>query len=174
MTSTTGRSTPTTPRRLPFQRNTRRIQTKRFNSTKTNPQSKVNPPEPDPEPTSLGQRMRKLFREYGRSAFGVYILLSVLDFPVCFAAVRFLGVDRIGHYEHVVMDSMKRAWAVVAGGSGPGNGNADADADKREEGFVEGQLAQVEVEGEVEEASMLEYTNLVQVLTWQVYGRSWR
>lgn len=107
--------------------------------------------------------MRKLFREYGRSAFGVYILLSVLDFPVCFAAVRFLGVDRIGHYEHVVMDSMKRAWGFVAGGSGLGNGNAtangnaDADADKREEGYVEGQLAQVEVEGEVEEASMFEY-----------------
>ena len=31
------------------------------------------------------------------------MLLSLLDFPFCFAAVRYLGTDRIGHYEHVVV-----------------------------------------------------------------------
>jgi hypothetical protein len=33
--------------------------------------------------------------------------LTVLDFPFCFLAVRMLGTDRIGHYEHVVVESIK-------------------------------------------------------------------
>lgn len=52
--------------------------------------------------------MRKLSREYGWSALGVYLLLSALDFPFCFAAVRLLGVDRIGHWEHTILESAKR------------------------------------------------------------------
>lgn len=35
--------------------------------------------------------------------------LSALDFPFCFAAVRYLGTDRIGHYEHVVIEWVKSA-----------------------------------------------------------------
>jgi len=50
-----------------------------------------------------------LTREYGWSAFGVYLLLVALDFPFCFAAVRYLGTDRIGHYEHVVVEWIKSA-----------------------------------------------------------------
>jgi len=52
--------------------------------------------------------MRKLSREYGWSAFGVYMGLSALDFPFCFLAVRLLGTDRIGHWEHVVVSGLKR------------------------------------------------------------------
>ena len=52
--------------------------------------------------------MRKLSREYGWSALGVYLALSALDFPFCFAAVRLLGVERIGHYEHAVVEGAKR------------------------------------------------------------------
>lgn len=58
---------------------------------------------------SLSQRMRKLSREYGWSALGVYIALTALDFPFCFLAVRYLGTDRIGHWEHVVLSYVK-AW----------------------------------------------------------------
>ena len=36
------------------------------------------------------------------------MLLSLLDFPFCFAAVRYLGTDRIGHYEHVVVEWVGR------------------------------------------------------------------
>ncbi|KAI9794789.1 MAG: hypothetical protein M1816_002917 [Peltula sp. TS41687] len=53
---------------------------------------------------SLSQRMRKLSREYGWSALGVYVLLSVLDFPLFFLAVRTLGAEKIGHWEHVVVE----------------------------------------------------------------------
>lgn len=41
---------------------------------------------------------------------GIYFSLSALDFPFCFLAVRLLGTERIGHWEHVVMESF---WKVV-------------------------------------------------------------
>lgn len=65
------------------------------------------------EATSLSQRLRKLSREYGWAAVGVYFALSALDFPFCFAAVRLLGVERIGHFEHVVVQSAKDAFHSV-------------------------------------------------------------
>lgn len=37
------------------------------------------------------------------------MLLSALDFPFCFAAVRYLGTDRIGHYEHMIVEWAKSA-----------------------------------------------------------------
>lgn len=60
--------------------------------------------------------MRKLSREYGWAALGVYLLLSALDFPFCFAAVRLLGVERIGHFEHVIVESIK---SVLPGAGKP-------------------------------------------------------
>lgn len=42
-------------------------------------------------------------REYGWTALGVYLALSALDFPFCVLAVRMLGVERIGHWEHVIV-----------------------------------------------------------------------
>ncbi|PGG95790.1 hypothetical protein AJ79_09876 [Helicocarpus griseus UAMH5409] len=62
---------------------------------------------------SFSQRMKKLSREYGWSALGVYLALSALDFPFCFAAVRLLGVDRIGHYEHVLVEGAKNILGTV-------------------------------------------------------------
>ncbi|OAA76935.1 hypothetical protein LEL_06619 [Akanthomyces lecanii RCEF 1005] len=40
------------------------------------------------KPLSLSQRLKKLFKDYGKSAIGVYLALSVLDFPFCFLLVR--------------------------------------------------------------------------------------
>jgi len=51
------------------------------------------------QPLSLSARLKKLSREYGWSAVGVYFALSVLDFPFCFLLVRVVGVERIGE-EH--------------------------------------------------------------------------
>ena len=47
--------------------------------------------------------MRKLSREYGYSAVGVYLALSALDFPFCYLAVSYLGTERIGRWEHAVL-----------------------------------------------------------------------
>lgn len=54
--------------------------------------------------------MKQLSREYGWAALGVYLGLSLIDFPFCFLAVRLLGVDRIGHYEDLVKSAF---WSVV-------------------------------------------------------------
>lgn len=58
---------------------------------------------------SLSQRLRTLSKEYGWSALWVYLILSAVDFPLCFMAVRLAGVERIGHYEHVISESVKGA-----------------------------------------------------------------
>lgn len=66
------------------------------------------------ENPSLSQRLKKLSREYGWSALGVYLALSAADFPFCFLAVRLVGADTIGHYEHVVVHWFKDlvSWPV--------------------------------------------------------------
>lgn len=48
------------------------------------------------KPLSLGARLKKLSREYGKATIGVYFLLSVLDFPFFFLLVKAVGADRIG------------------------------------------------------------------------------
>jgi len=61
------------------------------------------------EPAGLSARLKKLSREYGWSAVGVYFALSVLDFPFCFLLVRIVGTDRIGALEDWIMTYVKKA-----------------------------------------------------------------
>ncbi len=75
---------------------------RRYNSSSTSSSSG-----PDAPKLSISQRLKKLSREYGWSALAVYMLLTALDFPFCFLAVRMLGTDRIGHWEHVVVTWVK-------------------------------------------------------------------
>ncbi|PNY23848.1 Uncharacterized protein TCAP_06220 [Tolypocladium capitatum] len=58
------------------------------------------------EKLSLGARLKKLSKEYGWSAVGVYLSLSVLDFPFCFLLVRVVGTDAIGKIEHFVVSTV--------------------------------------------------------------------
>ncbi|KAI0141663.1 hypothetical protein GGR57DRAFT_400258 [Xylariaceae sp. FL1272] len=60
-------------------------------------------PKTHEEPQGLSARLKKLSREYGWSAVGVYFALSVLDFPFCFLLVRVVGTDRIGELEHWIV-----------------------------------------------------------------------
>jgi hypothetical protein len=90
----------------------RRVRSLRSKSDKApnqqpNPTPHLGSPEPSP---SLSQRLKKLSREYGWTAVGVYLGLSLLDFPFCFLAVRLLGTDRIGHYEDIIKDTF---WTMV-------------------------------------------------------------
>lgn len=78
--------------------------------TTYNPTPSLGSPEPA---LSLSQRMKKLSREYGWSALGVYLALSALDFPFCFLAVRLLGTDRIGRWEHAVVQALKDVAGMV-------------------------------------------------------------
>ncbi|GFF42240.1 uncharacterized protein C106.07c [Aspergillus udagawae] len=79
---------------------------RRFNSSRANQSARP------AESGSLSQRLKKLSREYGWAALGVYLLLSAMDFPFCFIAVRQLGAERIGHYEHVVVETVKGLFGV--------------------------------------------------------------
>ncbi|POR33643.1 Uncharacterized protein TPAR_06158 [Tolypocladium paradoxum] len=58
------------------------------------------------EKLSFGARLKKLSKEYGWSAVGVYLALSVLDFPFCFLLVRIVGTDTIGKVEHYVVSTV--------------------------------------------------------------------
>ncbi|KAF4631937.1 hypothetical protein G7Y89_g6195 [Cudoniella acicularis] len=60
------------------------------------------------EPQSISARLRKLSREYGWSAVGIYFMLSALDFPFCYLLVRYLGTERIGEWEHLLVSNIKR------------------------------------------------------------------
>jgi len=76
--------------------------------TSPDPTPNLNSPKGEPEPQTLGARMRKLSREYGWSAVGVYAGLTALDFPFCYLLVRSLGTDRIGEWEEVVVSNIKK------------------------------------------------------------------
>ncbi|TRM69661.1 hypothetical protein BD626DRAFT_16105 [Schizophyllum amplum] len=50
---------------------------------------------PLPPNASLSARLKHLIKAYGWYALGVYLLLSVADFSVAFAAVNVFGADRV-------------------------------------------------------------------------------
>lgn len=118
-------------------RNTRRTNSSSSTTTTNNTSAKEN--------NTLSQRLRTLSREYGWAALGVYLGLSALDFPLCFVAVRLLGVERIGHWEHVVVSSVKDVVKSVWPQAGSGESEA-----VREDGALVG----AEEEGNKGEASM--------------------
>lgn len=98
--------TPHPRPRLPSSRTLRAFRS-RFNSTQPSPETTSSP--------SLSARLKKLSREYGWSALGIYLLLSALDFPFCFLAVRLLGTERIGRWEHAVVEGVKSLVLQIPG-----------------------------------------------------------
>ncbi|KAH7011748.1 hypothetical protein EDB80DRAFT_399776 [Ilyonectria destructans] len=59
------------------------------------------------EATGLKARLKKLIKEYGWVTLGVYIGLTILDFPFCFLFVRAVGTEAIGKVEHSITSSVK-------------------------------------------------------------------
>jgi hypothetical protein len=96
----------------------------------------------------------------------VYLGLSALDFPFCFVAVRLLGVERIGHWEHVVVSSVKDVVKSVWPQAG-------SDSAERSQEAEEGALVSADEEGNMEEAStFLPYFSLSFILVslWFLEG----
>lgn len=60
------------------------------------------------ESLSLSARLKKLSREYGWAAVGIYLSLSVLDFPFCFLLVRTVGTERIAYLEDIVVHNVQK------------------------------------------------------------------
>lgn len=83
----------TTSSRRPFQSSRSRRSDK---SEHEGAKEKAKGKEKEPEPTGFSARMKKLSKEYGWTAVGVYLTLSVLDFPFCFLLVRTVGTEKIG------------------------------------------------------------------------------
>lgn len=149
------KSTTTRPRIEPIkpprhQQKHQQQQQRRFSSSRQNTES-------------LSHKLRKLSREYGWSALGVYLLLSAIDFPFCYAAVRLLGADRIGHYEDVILQTAGNAIRAVWPGKQAGDSN---NLEEAVEGNKEGSAEQSPEEAgkavakkRVDEASMC-YTDI--------------
>ncbi|KAL9527150.1 hypothetical protein SMMN14_09152 [Sphaerulina musiva] len=72
-----------------------RQQTRRCNSSQATDSTK---------PTTLSGRMKEMSRKYGWTVTGIYLGLSVLDFPFCFLAVKWFGTERVAEIEHTIMD----------------------------------------------------------------------
>lgn len=89
-------------RRRPFFRNT-----VRWNSSRPTPDPTKHLGSPAPQ--SFFQRFKQLGKEYGWVVTGVYLGLSALDLPFCFLAVRWLGTERVGRWEHAIVGSIKNA-----------------------------------------------------------------
>lgn len=86
----------TTSSRRPFQSSRSRRSEKSSESEGAKEKAKGKAKEP--EPTGFSARMKKLSKEYGWTAVGVYLALSVLDFPFCFLLVRTVGTEKIGKF----------------------------------------------------------------------------
>ncbi|KAI1453694.1 hypothetical protein F4805DRAFT_359448 [Annulohypoxylon moriforme] len=86
-------------------RSTRRSfhRTSRLRDAKSSPQGSATQ-----EPQGITARLKKLSREYGWAALGVYLGLTVLDFPFCFLLVRSVGTERIGEIEHYVVSNISK------------------------------------------------------------------
>lgn len=57
------------------------------------------------KPMTLTARLKKLTKDYGWATVGVYLGLSVLDFPFCFLFVRIVGAETIGERKLAAADS---------------------------------------------------------------------
>ena len=92
-------------------------------------------PATPPQARTLSNRLKDLSRKYGWAAVGVYFGLSILDFPLCFMAVRLVGAERIGEWERRLVS---RFWdvvgAVVPSVQRRGESTADGDGAREEVG----------------------------------------
>lgn len=71
-------------------------QTRRHNSSQATDSA--------PKSRSLSDRMKEMSRKYGWTVTGIYLGLSVLDFPFCFLAVKWFGTERIAEVEHTIIE----------------------------------------------------------------------
>lgn len=98
------------PRQWPSPLRNRFIRKSSSSGPNPNPTAQLGSPNGKP---SLGQQLKRLFREYGWAGVGVYLLLSAADLPICLLIVRMVGTERVGAAEHAVLRWVKDAWHAV-------------------------------------------------------------
>lgn len=72
---------------------------KRLQSNKVNETTKASEGSQKPKKET---GIRALIKEYGYSALGVYLGLSVIDLPICYVMVHSMGREKIEYYENKV------------------------------------------------------------------------
>ena len=105
------RTTKVNPRQKSFFQGSRHA---RWNSSRPNPDPTKHLGSPQPQ--TFYQRFKQLGKEYGWVVTGVYLGLSALDLPFCFLAVRWLGTERVGRWEHAIVGTIKNAIESVVPG----------------------------------------------------------
>lgn len=76
---------------------------KRLQTNKVNEATKASEVNPKPKKES---GMRALIKEYGYSALGVYLGLTLIDLPICYLMVHSMGREKIEYYENKVKQSI--------------------------------------------------------------------
>ena len=82
----------------------------------------------------------------------MYFGLSVLDFPFCFLAVRFIGTESIGEAEHALVNAFWSLVGLVLPDMRPNQKVVLDDSDLQES--TEAQVVEVHAHHEKEDASM--------------------
>ncbi|KAL2758668.1 hypothetical protein ACRALDRAFT_1075164 [Sodiomyces alcalophilus JCM 7366] len=75
------------------------------------------------EALSLSGRLKRMSKQYGWTALGVYLALSVLDFPFCFLLVKVVGTEKIGvveewivsHTQALIPEAVQNKWREFRG-----------------------------------------------------------
>ncbi|KAK9369337.1 hypothetical protein V1509DRAFT_620466 [Lipomyces kononenkoae] len=88
-------------RQLLFQRSSRR-----FNSSLA-PNGSTSQQAQKAQPAKKEGYFKRMSKKYGISVVYVYLGLSMLDFPVCFAVVHTLGQEKISEWEDIVSEYVK-------------------------------------------------------------------
>ncbi|OLL22774.1 hypothetical protein NEOLI_004588 [Neolecta irregularis DAH-3] len=81
-----------------------------------------------PAPQGFRARLKHLSDNYGWSAVGVYVALSVVDLSALFIAVRMMGADTIGHYESLVLGKLEDTFGYPTSKSNHGTNNSTKSA----------------------------------------------
>ena len=81
------------------------IPTQQSSASSSSNSSSSNGSTPEPEPTSAYARFKVLAKKYGWYAFGMYWILSTIDFTLSFAVVHGVGAERI---EPLLASSLRR------------------------------------------------------------------
>lgn len=84
-------------------------------------QSTINHAKSPKEPTGI----KKLIQQYGYSALGVYLGLSLIDLPICFIVVHSAGEEKIREYQDkfLTLIGYKKEKSAETGASGTEDGN---------------------------------------------------
>jgi len=89
---------------------------------------------------TLSQRLKHLVKSYGWYALGVYLIISVVDFSVAFAAVKLIGAE---HVSRVAVSAKESVHGIFGSRPEPGREEMDKVVAQSQAGGQEGLYAMI-------------------------------